>query len=111
MRIADGGDSISLSGVRLWDVLQKAGTPSAEASGRQRAVMYIRLTGADGQSAVVSLVEFDPSFSSRVVLLVDRRQGKPLDESEGPWRAILPDDRRHARWIRGLAAISVETLQ
>ena len=108
--------SFALTGANLffrrksWDVLQKAGVPPAEASGRQRAVMYVKLTGADGQNAVAALVEIDPGFSRRVFLLADRRNGQPLNAVEGPWRAIIPDDQRHARWIRGLISIAVSTV-
>jgi len=42
---------------------------------------------------------------------VDIGEGGPLDDVEGPWRAIIPDDLRHARWIRGLVTISVESLK
>jgi len=110
--VAEGSsDSATVSGIALWDVLQKAGVPSPEASGRQRAAMYVRLTGSDGQSAVFALVEVDPGFSRRSVLLADRRNGQPLDAVEGPWRAIVPDDLRHARWIRGLAGIELGTIK
>jgi hypothetical protein len=106
--VAEGSsDSVTVSGVSLWDVLQKAGVPASEASGRQRAVMYVRLMGADGQGALFALVEVDPGFSKRSVLLADRRNAQPLDAVEGPWRAIVPDDTRHARWIRGLVSIDV----
>ena len=88
----------------------KAGVPPTEASGRQRAVMYVKLTGADGQNAVVALVEIDPGFSRRVFLVADRRNGQPLNAVEGPWRAIIPDDQRHARWIRGLVAVTVSSV-
>ena len=80
----------TLLGVKLWDLLQLAKAPSPNASGRQRAVMYLKLTGADGQSAVVALVEIDPSFSKRVALVTDRRNGKVLDAAEGPWRSSFP---------------------
>jgi hypothetical protein len=43
--------------------------------------------------------------------LADRRNGQSLDAVEGPWRAIVPDDLRHARWIRGLVTIDVGTLK
>lgn len=111
-RVAAEGtsDSATVSGVTLWDILQKTGIPSAEASGRQRAAMYLRLTGADGQTAVIALVEIDPSFSRRAAIVVDRRNGQPLDTVEGPWRAIVPDDLRHARWIRGVVSIDVGTV-
>jgi hypothetical protein len=110
--VAEGAsEAATVSGVRLWDLIQRAGVPSAQASGRQRAVMYVKLTGADGQSAVLALVEVDPGFSQRTVLVIDRRDGKPLDSVEGPWRVIIPDDGRHARWIRGLVTIEVVTLK
>jgi hypothetical protein len=100
-----------VSGFALWDVLQKAGIPSAEASGRQRAMMYVRLTGADGQSALFALVEVDPGFSHRAIVVADRRNGQPLDVVDGPWRVFAPDDIRHARWIRGLVSIDVQSLK
>ena len=110
--VAEGAaDSVTLSGVNLWDVLQFVGVPSAEASGRQRAVMYVRLKGRDGQNAVLALVEVDPGFSRRTVLVADHRNGKVLDESEGPWRVIIPEDQRHARWIRGLVGAEIVTLR
>ena len=108
LRVAeDTGDSITVSGVLLWDVLQHVGIPSEQASGRQRAATYLRLQGADGQVAVIALVEIDPGFSKRLALVADRRNGHLLDETEGPLRVIIPDDARHARWIRGLASITV----
>ncbi|MBC8088685.1 MAG: hypothetical protein H7Z40_15585 [Phycisphaerae bacterium] len=105
------GDSATVSGVNLWDILQLAGVPSPEASGRQRVVTYVRMAGADGQNAVVSLAEIDPGFSRRVAVVADTRNGKLLDSSEGPWRVFIPDDMRHARWIRGLVSLEVVTLK
>ena len=109
--VEGAGGPGTVSGILLWDLLQLAGVPSPKASGRQRAVMYIKLTGADGQSAALALVDVDPSFSKRVVLVADRRNGKPLDAAEGPWRVFIPDDIRHARWIRGLVAIEVVAIK
>ena len=62
------------------------------------------------QLAVVALVEIDPGFSRRTALVADRRNGRLLDETEGPLRVIIPDEQRHARWIRGLASITVTTV-
>lgn len=110
-RLVTESDTSTVSGVGLWAVLERAAAVPSQASGRQRAVMYVRITGADGQSAVIALVELDPSFSRRQVLLANQRDGQPLDAVEGPWRAIIPDELRHARWIRGVVSISVETLR
>lgn len=105
-----GGVSL-VSGVSLWDVLQKVKIPPAEASGRQRGAMYLCLTGADGQSAALALAEIDPGFSKNLALLIDQRDRQPLDPVEGTWRVILPEDIRHARWIRGLVKIRIATIE
>ncbi len=112
LRVAaeDSPDSATVAGMALWDILQKAGVPSAEASGRQRAATYVRLVGADGQTAIFALAEVDPGFSRKSVIVADQRNGRPLDPAEGPWRVFVPDDLRHARWIRGLVKIDVGTL-
>lgn len=103
-------DSVTVSGFTLWDLLQKAGVPSPEASGRQRAATYVRLVAADGQTAFFALVEVDPGFSRKTILVSDQRNGRALDATEGPWRVFVPDELRHARWIRGLARVDVGTL-
>ena len=35
-----------------------------------------------------------------VVLLADHRDGQPLSTAEGPLRLVVPDEKRHARWVR-----------
>ena len=62
---------------------------------------------ADGYTVLVSMTEFAPNFSERVILLADRRDGKPLDSREGPLRFVVPGDKRHARWIRGVTTLEV----
>src|SRR6185503_9247914 len=47
IRLGAGPDSGEVSGVDLWQVLQYARAVSDQASGRQRAVMYLRVTGSD----------------------------------------------------------------
>jgi hypothetical protein len=111
VRVTDEGDSATLSGPLLWDVLQKVNATSPQASGRQRGSTYVKITGSDGVSAVIALVEIDPSFTMRTIIVADQRNGKALDAVEGPWRVIIPDDIRHARWIRALKSITVETVQ
>jgi hypothetical protein len=103
-------DSGTVEGFTLWDLLQKAKVPSSEASGRQRAATYVRLVAADGQTAFFALAELDPGFSRKLVLVGDQRNGRPLDSSEGTWRVFVPDELRHARWIRSLVRIDVGTL-
>ena len=112
VRLADeASDKSSVSGVALWDVLQKAVLPPRNASGRQRGVMYLRAAGADGQNAVIALAELEPGFSNRKMYLIDRRDGQPLNSVEGHWRLVIPDEGRHARWIRGLVLIELASVK
>ena len=58
--------------------------------------------------AVFALAEFDPDFTDRVILLADRRDGHPLSSKEGPFRIVVPGEKRHARWVREVIALDVE---
>jgi DMSO/TMAO reductase YedYZ molybdopterin-dependent catalytic subunit len=103
----DKGAQVEYGGVAVAEILKKAGAPlGKELKGPNLAVGVI--AGApDGYRVLFSLTEFDPAFSDRVILLADRREGKPLDNREGPLRLIVPGDKRHARWIRGVTTIEV----
>jgi len=65
---------------------------------------------ADGYQAVFALPELDPLFSKKVVLLADRRDGGPLSAKEGPYRLVVPDEARQARWVRQVISIELRTL-
>jgi hypothetical protein len=69
--------------------------------------MYIVVEAADGYRCVFSVAEVDEKLTGRKVVLVDRRDGKPLDAKEGPLRLVVPDDSRPARWVRQVATIRV----
>ena len=45
------------------------------------------------------------AFTDRVVLLADRRDNQPLPTAEGPLRLVIPDEKRHARWVRQVVSI------
>jgi hypothetical protein len=42
-----------------------------------------------------------------VILLADRRDGQPLAAAEGPLRLVVPDEKRHARWVRQVRSCTV----
>jgi DMSO/TMAO reductase YedYZ molybdopterin-dependent catalytic subunit len=103
----DKGAQVEYGGVPVAEILKKAGAPlGKELKGPNLAVGVIA-TAPDGYRVLFSLTEFDSAFSDRVILLADRRDGKPLDNREGPLRLIAPGDKRHARWIRGVTTLEV----
>jgi DMSO/TMAO reductase YedYZ molybdopterin-dependent catalytic subunit len=103
----DKGAQVEYGGVPVAAILTKAGAPlGKELKGPNMAVGLVA-SAPDGYRVLFSLTEFDPAFSDRVILLADRRDGKPLDSREGPLRFVVPGDKRHARWIRGVTSIEV----
>lgn len=44
--------------------------------------------------------ELDSTLTGKVPLLVDRQDDMPLAPTDGPWRVVVPGDRRPARWVR-----------
>lgn len=93
-------------GVALADVLAKAGAPAGKALRGRALASYVRVTAADGYQVVFGLGELDPGVGHAQALLADRHEGKPLDK-DGPFRLVVPGDRRAARWVRNVVRIEV----
>ena len=66
------------------------------------------MEASDGYRADFALAELDPDFSDKMILLADRRDGKPMAEPVGPLRLIAPDDKRPARWVRMVESVAVQ---
>jgi DMSO/TMAO reductase YedYZ molybdopterin-dependent catalytic subunit len=93
-------------GVKLEDVLAKAGV-SLDKPLRGRALAsFVRVTASDQYQVVFALSDLDPTLGHTQVLLVDTRDGKPLDK-DGPYRLLVPGDKRPARWVRSVVSIEV----
>jgi hypothetical protein len=96
------------SGVPLAALLAKVNAPLGENLRGKALANYVVASGSDGYSVVVSLAELDPSFHGGQILVADSRDGQPLGDS-GPFRLIVSEDKRPARWVRNLVSISVQT--
>jgi DMSO/TMAO reductase YedYZ molybdopterin-dependent catalytic subunit len=95
------------SGVALTDVLALGGGPPSDSSRGRALTTYVLVEAADGYRVIFSLAELDGGFTDRVVLLADRVNGQPLPASEGPFRLIVPGEKRPARWARQVVRISL----
>lgn len=101
------GKSARHEGYDLLAVLEAAGiSPTRSLRGKQLGTL-ITVSAADGYQAIFALAELDPSIGNRQVLLVDRSDGKPLADTHGPWRLVVPADQRPARWVRQVIGIYV----
>jgi len=103
-----GGQLTQLyEGVALAELLQRAGVPHGEELGGPWLAAYVVAAAADGYRAVFSLAELDAGFGDSQVLVADTLDGAPLAEGLGPFRLIVPGDKRAARWVRTLKSITV----
>lgn len=102
------GRTARYGGVALRDLLTQGGVPAGEALRGKALIRYVVVRAADGYRTVFSLPELDSAFTDRVVLIADTRDGAALPAREGPFRLIVPGEKREARWVRQVTAIDVE---
>ena len=93
-------------GVPLAEILKLAGVETGKMKGPQ-TTQALLIEAADGYKVVFALAELDPDFSDRQIILADQRDGKPLDDKQGPWRIVAPGDKRPARWIRQVTSCQI----
>jgi DMSO/TMAO reductase YedYZ molybdopterin-dependent catalytic subunit len=108
LRVRDhnGRESV-FEGVALVELLQRAGVPLGKELRGDRMVTYVVVGAADGYRVVFALPEIDPAFSDRPILLADRRDQQPLSAEEGPLRLVVPGEKRQARWVRQVTAVTI----
>ena len=107
VRVKDHGVDASFEGVPLVEILKLAGVEFGENLRGKRLETYLLVEAADNYRVVFALPELDPAFSDEVILLADRRDGKPLSKTEGEWRIIVPNEKRQARSVRQVANLII----
>jgi hypothetical protein len=88
------------SGVALRVLLDKLNVPRGEAFRGEWMRAFLVVEATDQYRVIFALPELDPSFTDRVIMLADTRDGKPFEKFSGPFRVIVPGEKKQARWIR-----------
>jgi Oxidoreductase molybdopterin binding domain len=104
---SDHGTAARWEGADLQELLAAAGAPLGKALRGPNLTRCVLVSAADGYKVIFALAEFDPEFGNNGALLADRRDGKPLDAKEGPFRLILPREQRAGRWVRQVTTIEL----
>ena len=107
----DRGLRTMFEGVALRDVLAQAGVVFGEKLRGTALAQVVIATARDGYQVAYAIAEFDAAFTDQIVLLADRRDGRPLLPDTGPWQIIVPNDKRPARWMRQVSKVEVRQLQ
>jgi hypothetical protein len=102
---------VNFEGVTLKSVLEKAGITFGESMKGKRLSNCLLVETADGYRAVIALPELDPAFTDKQTLLAFLRDGKPLGDKEGPYRIVIPDEKRMARWVRQVTTLKIVDVQ
>jgi len=87
----------TFSGVALSEIFSKAGVTTGRQLKGENLAKYLLVTCADGYQVVFSLAELDSSFTDRVVILADQMEGRPLAAGVGPFRIVVPGEKKPAR--------------
>lgn len=104
---AHGAAPTAWEGVPLVELLRAEGAPLDKALRGDALASFVRVTASDGYQVVFSLGELDTGLGGSKVLLVDKHEGKPLDDKDGPFRLVVPADSRPARWVRQVESIEL----
>ena len=105
------GEPATFEGVALKVVLEKAGIKFGETLKGTRLASCMLVEAADGYRVVIALPELDPAFTDKQILLAFLKDGKPLNDKEGPYRIVIPDEKRMARWVRQVTGLKIVAVQ
>ena len=105
------GTSAVYSGPSLAAVLQASEAPFGDQLHGSALSLAVAVRASDNYQAIFSLAELDPTLSDKQIILADKLAGKPLPAASGPLRLIIPDAKRHARWVRQVVKLDIVTIQ
>jgi DMSO/TMAO reductase YedYZ molybdopterin-dependent catalytic subunit len=101
------GNNVVYEGVALRELLKRAGAPTGKDLRGKALTTYVLARAHDGYQVLFSLGEIDEQFGNESILVADKRDGKPLEGNQGPFRLVCPNDKEGARSVRMLEAIDV----
>lgn len=107
VKASDHGREAAFEGFALSEVLKLAGVEFGDALRGKRLATFLLVEAADGYQAIFALPELDPAFTDKTVLLSDKRDGAPLSKTEGALRLVVPDEKKHGRWVRQVTSLKI----
>lgn len=105
------GNKVVYEGVSLREILKQAGAPMGKDLRGKVLTTYILAKARDGYEVMFTLGEIDADFGNESILVADKRDGKPLEGNQGPFRLVCPNDKEGARSVRMLESLEVVRLK
>jgi hypothetical protein len=104
----EGGHTHKYTGVSLRDLLVRAGALTGMPVRGKALMSYVVVSAADGYHVLFALPELDASYTDHIIVIADQRDGAPIAAGAGPYRLIVPFEKRDARWVRQVTAIDLQ---
>lgn len=101
------GNERRYTGVALVDLLKRSGTSLGNELRGKNLRKFVLIKGADSYEVQFALPELDPEFTTQTILLADAVDGVPLVPGVGPYRLVVPGEKRPTRWVRNVKSIEV----
>ena len=101
------GKEHSYSGIPLADLLKQAGATMGGELRGENLTKFVLVKAVDGYEVLFALPEIDADFATRTIILADSVDNAPLPQGVGPYRMVVPGEKKPARWIREVKSIEV----
>ena len=111
VKVSSGSGGALFEGADLRAVLEKGGVDLGASMKGKKLASCLLVEAADGYRVVIALPEIDPAFSDKAFVLAFLRDGKIMDDSEGPYRLVIPEEKRMARWVRQVRQLKIVAVQ
>ena len=95
------------SGPDITTVLAKLGLPQGEALRGPALASGVIVRARDGYAVLFSLAEFDAMLGNEGAVVATQCDGHAIADKDGPYRLIVPGDKRPARAVRQMATIEL----
>lgn len=103
----EAGRPAHYRGIVLADVMTRGGARLPQLRGKTMTET-LRVNAADGYAVVFALPELDADFTNALVLVCYEKDGMPLNDEEGPVRLVVPNEKKHARWVRRVSELAIQ---
>lgn len=102
------GKALACSGPTLLSLLARLGLPQGENLRGAALSQVVVVRARDGYEVAFSLGELDLTLGAQPAIVATRCNGAALEAGDGPFRLILPADKRPARSVRMVTGISLK---
>lgn len=108
LKVKEKGVETTYKGVPLRSLLQEQlKDPISMADLRKLADAVLLVKATDGYQAAVSAVEVAIDETGAKYFLAVEKDGKPLDDKQGPVKLIVPGDPKPVRSVRMVSAVDL----